>query len=146
MLPFLFDSALPRAFEAAATVLRPACISGANLPAWKQNFTVSYDCHALLITTLTGKTITMGSAGEYLSAWPRSQLWHDPIGPGSCDMVALRPEGITAKRDSDGIKRGTCVSGGYSAAQAAQDSRNGACVTALPAGEKRDASSMSVSR
>lgn len=111
-----------------------------------KGFAISDNCHAPLITSVIGKTITMGNAGEYLSAWPRSQLWHDPIAPGSCDTLALRPGGLNAKRDSDGVKRGTCVSGGYSAAQAAQDSRNGACVTALPAAEKRDASVMSTFR
>lgn len=87
----------------------------------------------------------MGNSGEYISAWPKSEIWHDPIASGSSNVAASRPASNTAKRASDGIARGVWAPRGYSAAEAAQDTRNGAWLTAWPAGEKFDISSMSVS-
>lgn len=101
--------------------------------------------HEPLITSKIGKTTIMGSGGEYLSSWPRSELWHDPIASGSNNVAAVRPEGITAKGASDGIAGDVRISGGYSAAEAAQDARNGAWLIAWPTSERWDASSTCMS-
>lgn len=87
----------------------------------------------------------MSSGGECLSAWPRAERWCDPITPGSSNEAALQPESITAKHANNGGAMGARVRGGYSAAEAAQDARNGAWLTAWPAGEYWDVSSVSVS-
>lgn len=92
----------------------------------------------------TGSTV-MGNSGEYLSAWPRAERWCDPITPGSSNEAALRPESTAAKHAKNGRVGGIGVRGGYSAAEAAQDARNGAWLTAWPAGENWDVSSVSVS-
>lgn len=86
----------------------------------------------------------MGNCGEYLSAWPRSELWHDPMSPSSSNVAASQPASIIAKHASDDIAREVRAPRGYSAAEAAQDTRNGAWLTAWPAGEKGDVPSMSV--
>lgn len=93
----------------------------------------------------TGITV-MGNRGEYLSAWPRAERWCDPITPGSSsNEAALRSESTTAKHANNGRAREVRVRGGYSAAQAARDARNGAWVTAWPSDEKWDVSSASLS-
>lgn len=92
----------------------------------------------------TGSTV-MSNSGEYLSAWPRAERWCDPITPGSSNEAALRPESTAAKHAKNGRAGGVGVRGDYSAAEAAQDARNGAWLTAWPAGENWDVSSVSVS-
>lgn len=104
-----------------------------------------HDWHESLITSKIGKTTTMGNGGEYLSSWPRSEPWHDPIASGGSNVAAVRPEGITAKGASDGVAEDVRIPGGYSAAEAAQDARNGAWLIAWPTGERWDASSTCVS-
>lgn len=75
----------------------------------------------------------MGNGGEYISAWPRSQAWRDPITSGSDELESI-PQSSAAKHAEDGR---ACEAGtrGYSAAEAAEDARKGAWLTAWPAGE-----------
>lgn len=75
----------------------------------------------------------MGSGGEYISVWPGSEAWRDPITNGS-NKQASWPKNITAKHAEDG-RECAARARGYSAAEAAQDARKGACLTAWPAGE-----------
>lgn len=74
-----------------------------------------------------------GGGGGYFSAWPSCEEWHDPITPGSNDSPASRLESTTAKHADGREVRG---GGSYSAAEAAQDARNGASLIAWPTGEK----------
>lgn len=87
----------------------------------------------------------MGNGGEYLSAWPSSERWCDPIVASSSSEAALRPGSSTVKYAIDGRARGIRVREGYSAEEAAQDARDGAWLTAWPAGENCEVTSVSVS-
>lgn len=75
----------------------------------------------------------MGNGGEYISAWPRSQAWRDPI-TSSSKKLESTPQSSEAKHAECG-RALEARTRGYSAAEAAQDAREGAWLTAWPAGE-----------
>lgn len=121
----------------------PSLLSSRRLPPGSLTRPVQIHNNACEIGK-TGNTV-MGNSGEYLSAWPRAERWYDPITPGSSNEATLRPESTTAKHANNSEAREVRVRGGYSAAEAAQDARNGAWLTAWPAGENWDVLSASVS-
>lgn len=84
----------------------------------------------------------LNNSGEYFSAWPRGEKWQDPIKTGSKDASASRLANTTAKHANERVVR---EGGSYGAAEAAQDARAGAWLTAWPAGEKWEMQPVSTS-